>query len=351
MNTLKQAIQRRSILFGALMVWAFWLVLMINGNHWSLFMEKWYMTITMVFGSFIAGATSEGGGAVAFPVMTLLFKIDPAVARDFSLMIQAVGMMAAAFTIMCMRIPVVVPAIIFAGLGGAVGITFGLDVVSPLLPPAFTKILFTSVWLSFAAALYWINRVPGRELFQRLPQFGPSQAIVLFLVGTVGGMISGITGSGLDILTFSVLVLGLKIDERVATPTSVVLMGMNALFGFLWKGGIGAGMPTAAWEYWYVCVPVVVLGAPLGAWFISKRSRQLVVNFLYVSIFVQYIAALIILPHSTELALFSAVIVLAGVLGFRMMTVYGDRFNMRIPKKIKQQAAKIPSRIENIVVD
>ena len=35
--------------------------------------------------------TSEGGGAVAFPVMTLALGIKPAVARDFSLMIQSCG--------------------------------------------------------------------------------------------------------------------------------------------------------------------------------------------------------------------------------------------------------------------
>ena len=35
--------------------------------------------------------TSEGGGAVAFPVMTLALHINPQVARDFSLMIQACG--------------------------------------------------------------------------------------------------------------------------------------------------------------------------------------------------------------------------------------------------------------------
>jgi len=62
----------------------------------------------MVFGSFIAGATSgnldishslclfhvfvylyfifvsEGGASIAFPVMTLAFSIPPHVARDFS---------------------------------------------------------------------------------------------------------------------------------------------------------------------------------------------------------------------------------------------------------------------------
>ena len=58
------------------------------------------MSLTMCFGSFIAGATSEGGGAIAYPVMTLgPWKIHPLVARDFSLMIQAVGMIAASVSI------------------------------------------------------------------------------------------------------------------------------------------------------------------------------------------------------------------------------------------------------------
>ncbi|MFM8770959.1 MAG: sulfite exporter TauE/SafE family protein, partial [Candidatus Kapaibacterium sp.] len=35
----------------------------------------WPAALTMVFGSFIAGASAEGGGAIAFPVFTLLLKI------------------------------------------------------------------------------------------------------------------------------------------------------------------------------------------------------------------------------------------------------------------------------------
>ena len=49
------------------------------------------MSITMIFGSMVAGATSEGGGAVAFPVMTLVLKLSPSIARDFSLMCQSFG--------------------------------------------------------------------------------------------------------------------------------------------------------------------------------------------------------------------------------------------------------------------
>ena len=61
--------------------------------------------------------TSEGGGAVAFPVMTLALSIEPTVARDFSMMIQSVGMSAASFTILFMRIQLEGRAVIFCTIG------------------------------------------------------------------------------------------------------------------------------------------------------------------------------------------------------------------------------------------
>lgn len=35
---------------------------MTYADAWYLFQENWFMSVTMAFGSFIAGATSEGGG-------------------------------------------------------------------------------------------------------------------------------------------------------------------------------------------------------------------------------------------------------------------------------------------------
>ena len=92
---------------------------------------------------FYPGMTSEGGGAVAFPVMTLALGIKPAVARDFSLMIQScgeydiecdkyrrssliVGMTAAAFTIFWMRIKLEKHSLIFCSSGAFAGMILGL---------------------------------------------------------------------------------------------------------------------------------------------------------------------------------------------------------------------------------
>ena len=55
------------------------------------FGQFYIMSITMIFGSLVAGSTPVGGGAVAFPVMVLFIKLSAEDGRDFSLMIQSVA--------------------------------------------------------------------------------------------------------------------------------------------------------------------------------------------------------------------------------------------------------------------
>lgn len=316
---------RRVALLIALAVWTPWLAAMVLGDRWGLYAHSGFMAITMAAGSFIAGATSEGGGAVAFPVMTLGFGIAPSVARDFSLMIQSVGMTAAALSILVTGIPVVRRCLLPGTLGGALGIVLGLEFIAPNIPPPFAKMLFTSTWLAFAVALWHINRARGRQTRDDLSEVGPRAPWLLAAVGVLGGVVTAITGSGLDILTFSLLVLLFRVSEQVATPTSVVLMGVNALIGATWKGTLGAGLAPEAWSYWWVCVPVVVVGAPLGAQFIRGRSRLFIARLLTASILIQFVAALIIVPQSPALVGFWVVVFLLGLVGFTLMARAGQR--------------------------
>lgn len=89
----------------------------------------------------VTGATSEGGGAVAFPVMTLLLHIPPSVARDFSLMIQSCGMAASSFTVVYMRVKVEWHSILFSSLGAFFSIIIGLQFLDQLLT---RKSIFTT---------------------------------------------------------------------------------------------------------------------------------------------------------------------------------------------------------------
>ncbi|MBF0274750.1 MAG: sulfite exporter TauE/SafE family protein [Nitrospinae bacterium] len=304
-------------------------------DNWGLFGDNWFMSVTMVFGSFIAGSTSVGGGAVAFPVMTLMYDIPPPVARDFSLMVQSVGMTAATLTIIFLRIPVEWRVITFISIGGFLGIVFGLEEVAPRLPSSFAMLFFTSLWFAFGLIIYWVNRHSDRFIYTKLEKFTSADIVRLFVIGFIGGTVSGVTGTGIDIVAFSLLSLYFRLCEKIATPTSVVLMTINSLAGFLWKESFSVGMEPAAWNYWWVCVPVVVIGAPLGAWFIKNKSRFFIIGLLCSAIIVQYIGALFILPMDAFMAFFSLAIIVLGVCCFWGAEHFGKNRFIVTPKEEK----------------
>jgi uncharacterized membrane protein YfcA len=231
----------------------------------------------------------------------------------------------ATLTILWTRIPIERRAVVFASVGGAVGMVVGLEEIAPRVAPAYAKMLFTATWLAFAFALFWINRYHDREVLREIPAFGPRPATLLVTFGFLGGIVSSITGSGLDIVTFSLLVLRFRVDERIATPTSVVLMAANALVGALWRDGVQAATALEAWRYWWVCVPIVMVGAPCGARFIEGRSRHFGANLLYASIAVQFVAAVLIVPLTPRLVAFTVLVFTFGVLLFRHMARRGVR--------------------------
>src|SRR5690606_3325461 len=92
-----------------------------------------------------------------------------------------------------------------------------------------------------------------------------------------------------------VLTLAFGIDEKISTPTTVVIMAINAIFGFVLHYFVLQDIGNM-WNYWLVAVPIVILGAPLGAFVISRIKRIWVINFLLVLIAIELITTLLILP-------------------------------------------------------
>jgi uncharacterized membrane protein YfcA len=316
-------------------------------ERWPAVMDSWFIAPTMLLGSMIAGATAEGGGAVAFPVLTLVFDVQPSVARDFSLMIQSVGMSAASLATIAMGLKVEWRAVGFASLAGFVGVLLGVDYISPLLPPAYMKMFFVSFWLAFATVLFVRNRWYNSHVNEHIPNFGPAHAILLTLGGVLGGIVSGITGCGLDITTFSLIVLGFGVNEAVATRSSVIMMAAASVFGFAYKGLI-IGMDPAAWDYWFVALPVVIVGAPLGAWFIRNKSRQFIARILYVSIIVQFITAILVIQQSVILLTFTVMVLLAGLLVFSGLAQYGRLITGRhATPTVTMSVSRLPFRCGN----
>lgn len=125
----------------------------------------------------------------------------------------------------------------------------------------------------------------------------------MIAVGGIGGTISGLVGTGIDIFTFSVMVLLFRLCATVSTPTSVVLMAFNSVVGFAIHCLILEDFAPVLHNYWLAAVPVVVVGAPLGAILSSFLERKTVIWIVIFLIFLDLISSLIMTPINLTLAL------------------------------------------------
>jgi len=291
-----------SLLF-AVVVWGAWLVYTYP-DSWSVIQNYWQVSVTMIFGSIIAGATSEGGGAIAFPVFTKMLQISPADAKVFSLAIQSVGMVAASVAIIMMRVQVLWRVIIWVSLGGVFGLFVGSVLLTPVLASDSVRMLFTVMAVSLAFTL--IRLSTGFRLNHRsMPEINLRETGLLLVVGIVGGTISGSVGSGIDMICFSVLVLLFRISESIATPTSVILMAINSVFGVLLHIYFFSGINAQVQAYWLAAVPIVVVGAPLGAYFCS-RMHYLHIRYLLIALIcIELVTSLWLLTFDRALIIFS----------------------------------------------
>ncbi len=294
---------RLSLIF-ALFVWTVWLIVAKPNYALTNLIDNWEVATTMIFGSMVAGGTSMGGGAVAFPVLTKVLHVPPQEAKVFSLAIQSIGMGAASLTIVAMKTPIEWRFIRWAGLGSIPGMILGSLWLAPILPPEFIKLSFTMMVSSFALILLASNR-SDRSRNMTITTWENREKLLTLIVGLVGGIISSLVGSGLDIFAFSVMVLLFGLCEKVCTPSSVILMAFNAWTGFLLHKYVLGNFIEPVHNYWLAAVPIVVVGAPTGAMLSALLHRSTIVKILLGLISIEVVSSLILIPLNPTLISFS----------------------------------------------
>ncbi len=288
-------------------VWTAWLTLVGPSRALSNLIANWEVATTMVFGSMVAGGTSMGGGAVAFPVLTKGLQISPAEAKLFSLAIQSVGMSAASLTIIIMRGKVEWHFIRWTSLGGVLGLILGSFFLAPVLPPELIKMSFTMIISSFAVVLFVLNRTKRRRNLT-ISFWGKQEQVFALGVGILGGIISSLVGSGIDILSFSIMVLLFGICEKVSTLTSVILMAINSVAGFLLHKYIIGDFVEPVLNYWLAAVPVVVVGAPIGAMLCSLLKRKAIAKLVIGIVFIEVASSFVLIPLNALLIGYSLLV-------------------------------------------
>lgn len=146
----------------AVVVWPVWIYCMTVKGVWSVAFGRYYpMTCAMIIGCFIAGSTPLGGAVTAFPVAVLVLKFTPVQGRDFSILIQSIGMTAAAYLITIRKKHLVKMDLVQVG---CVANTFGIILgVSIELPGFWVNVTYMTYTMAFAFLLLYKHMVAGME--------------------------------------------------------------------------------------------------------------------------------------------------------------------------------------------
>ncbi|MBA4762389.1 sulfite exporter TauE/SafE family protein [Sphingomonas sp.] len=249
-----------------------WLLLFATLSSIPFLLDHWHYPAIMVLGAFVAGLTPEGGGAVAFPVLSVFFEIEREMARDFSLMIQSVGMTSASIWILSRkgrRLATYRPLLWMIPVS-FLGFVLGMALLQTI-PVFIIQALFLSLIMTFALA-YVSSTHRGDRLVLQPSGVGDHAMLVGVLIA--GGMCASLFGTGADIVLYTMLVTRFRMDEKVATHMSIMVMAAISVLGygyrFFWDGDITDYQVRT----WLCAYPVVLFMAPFGSYILHKLNVE-----------------------------------------------------------------------------
>ncbi len=300
-----------------------WLGVVTLHDWWDRVAAHWPISVAMALGSYVAGSTPMGGGTVGFPVLVLLFDQPADFGRQFSFFIQSIGMTSASIFILCSRMPIAARVLPWAMGGSALSMILTHYFLFPHLSGTVVKLTFACLWGGFGI----LTLVKLRSLLahHHPPEMDPRTDQRLGLTGgLVGGIASGLTGVGVDMVVYTLLVLVYRSDLKPAIATSVILMAWNSLLGTgltVLDGAVEAEVVGN----WLAASPVVLFGAPLGAWVVARVRRGPTLVFVSVLCVLQLVWTLSRVDLTPGLLALTAMAVLALNVAFHFLYAFGRR--------------------------
>ncbi|MCS6838294.1 MAG: sulfite exporter TauE/SafE family protein [Bdellovibrionaceae bacterium] len=236
------------------------------------------------------GLIGGGGSILTVPIFVYLFGIDPMVSTAYSLFV--VGVTAAVGGVQAyMKNQVdLVKGTIFAA-PSFLGVYLVRAFLVPSLPEQIvsfgnfivTKAILTmTVFAVLMVAASWSmikssqsphsNEVKGYGNDSKAAQFSAFQRYVLIAVeGLVVGGVTGFVGAGGGFLIIPALVLLTGMPMKLAVGTSLLIIAVKSLFGFL---GDVQKQPWIDWLFLLKIVGIAVMGLFVGASLKAKVDEK-----------------------------------------------------------------------------
>lgn len=190
------------------------------------------------------GLAGSGGSILTVPVLVYLMGIDPLAATTGSLFIVGVtslvgGLRAYSKKLLDFR------AVSEFGFPSILSVFLTRHYLLPAIPEQlFTigpvsvtrNLLLMLVFATLMLLASW-SMIRNRETEEAVPvaKEGRERVLPLMFFGLLIGMVTGLLGAGGGFLIIPTLVLFLGLDMKTAVGTSLMLIAINSLFGFLFS--------------------------------------------------------------------------------------------------------------------
>lgn len=237
-------------------------------------MELITLVIAFLIGA-VMGLTGAGGSILAVPVFTYLLRLDIITATGYSLFVVGMTSLVGAIKNIIQGNIELKPALYFS-IPSLVTVIVTRGTIVPLIPDEIfsndnlviakqTLLLGLFAFLIFYAAYSMLKKKPEQE---NKPVFDVKR---LALQGALLGIIMGLLGAGGGFMVVPVLVLVAGMDMKKAIGTSLMIISVNALSGFI---AGASGLQNIDWMFLLKFTVLMVAGILTGGYLTSKIDSQ-----------------------------------------------------------------------------
>ncbi len=224
------------------------------------------------------GMVGSGGSILTVPVLVYLMNINPLLATTSSLFIVGATSLAGGLRAYSKKI-VDFRAVTEFGIPSILSIFVTRHYLLPAIPDQlftvgtivvskdmFLMVIFAVLMLG--AAFTMIRNHRQEDNAEKTPGSDHhNKALPLVLLGLVIGLITGLLGAGGGFLIIPTLVLFLKLPMKIAVGTSLLIIAINSLFGFLFS--------LKQFEYNWTILLVFTVLAIAGIFIGSKLAEKI----------------------------------------------------------------------------
>lgn len=201
--------------------------------------------IASIFIGVSLGMVGSGGSILTVPVLVYLMSVNPLLATTSSLFIVGTTSLVGGVRAYSKRI-VDFKAVTEFGIPSIFSIFLTRHYLLPALPDIFFTIgdlivskemllMVVFAILMLAASLTMIRSHETEIKTAESETLRHNKVLPLILLGLCIGVITGLLGAGGGFLIIPTLVLFLKLPMKIAVGTSLLIIAINSLFGFLFS--------------------------------------------------------------------------------------------------------------------